>query len=293
MFILKEAFRGLSKNKLMAFVTFGVMFFSLFIFGLFLISTVNLFLLIHKAEEKVEITAFLSDALEDNDISALKRDISSLMGVKEVVFISKQQALEKFRDDLGDNSDLLDALETNPLPASLDIKLYESFKDPKDLKELAAKIEAMLGVEEIKYGKEWVEILDKVVKILVGVDLILGLIISLSSIFVVANTIKLTVFARKNQIEIMELVGATHRFIISPFLVEGIIEGLMAGAVASGLLFGVYNLFASRLGDFIQVTRELFIIVLVFGTLLGYIGSHISVKKFLHASIGAQIPKGK
>lgn len=293
MFVLKEAFRGLSKNKLMAFVTFGVMFFSLFIFGLFLISTVNLFLLIHKAEEKVQITAFLEDNLTKKETTSLERDISTLMGVKKVIFVSKQQALEKFREDLGKNSDLLEAIETNPLPASFDIKLYESFKDPNDLKNLANKIEAMPGVEEIKYGEEWVRILDKVVKILVGIDLILGIIISLSSIFVVANTIKLTVFARREQIEIMELVGATHRFIISPFLVEGIIEGIFAGAVASGLLFGVYNLFAERLGNFIQITKELFISVIVFGTLLGYIGSHLSVKRFLRAPIGTEIPKGR
>jgi cell division transport system permease protein len=282
MFILREAFRGLSKNKLMAFVTFGVMFFSLFIFGLFLISTVNLFLLIHKAEEKVGITAFLEDELTEADIEMMKRDISTLMGVKEVTFVSKQQALENFREELGEDSDLLEALETNPLPASFDITLYESFKDPKNLESIAQKIEAMPGIEEIKYGEEWVIILDRVVKIL----------ISLSSIFVVSNTIKLTVFARRKQIEIMELVGATHRFIISPFIVEGIIEGLLAGGVASGLLFGVYILFAFRLGEFIQLTRELFILVLVFGTLLGYIGSHISVKRFLRAPIGADLPKG-
>ncbi|MCK4234793.1 ABC transporter permease [candidate division WOR-3 bacterium] len=293
MFILREAFRGLSKNKLMALVTFGVMFFSLFIFGLFLISTVNLFLLIQKAEEKVGISAFLEDELSDNEIESLKRDISSLMGVQEVIFVSKSEAFEKFREDLGEDSDLLEALETNPLPASFDIKLYESFKDPKNLESISRKVDAMPGVEEIKYGEEWVKILDRVVKVLVGIDLILGVIISFSSIFVVANTIKLTVFARRKQIEIMELVGATHRFIISPFLVEGVIEGILAGGFASGLLFGIYNIFAARLGDFIQVTRELFIIVVVFGTLLGYIGSHISVKKFLRAPIGTELPKGK
>ncbi|OQX56120.1 MAG: hypothetical protein B5M53_03170 [Candidatus Cloacimonas sp. 4484_209] len=293
MFILREAFRGLSKNKLMALVTFGVMFFSLFIFGLFLISTVNLFLLIHKAEEKVQITVFLKDNLTQAQITGLKNDIASLMGIKKITFVSKKQALENFRKELGENSDLLEALETNPLPASFDIKLYESFKDPEDLKNIANKIGAMPGVEEIQYGKEWVKILDKIVKILVGIDLILGLIISLSSIFVVANTIKLTVFARRNQIEIMELVGATHRFIVSPFILEGILEGILAGAVAAGLLFGVYNIFANKLSNFVQMTRELFITVVVFGTLLGYIGSHLSVKRFLHAPIGAEIPKGR
>jgi cell division transport system permease protein len=293
MFILREAFRGLSKNKLMALVTFGVMFFSLFIFGLFLISTVNLFLLIHRAEEKIGIIAFLEDELTDEETEALSRDIGTLMGVKEVVFVSKQEALESFRKDLGEDSELLEALEDNPLPASFDIKLYESFKDPNNLKNIANKIEAMPGIEEIKYGEEWVRILDRVVKILVAIDLILGVIISLSSVFVVANTIKLTVFARRKQIEIMELVGATHRFIISPFIVEGIIEGLIAGGVAAGLLFGVYNIFATRLGDFMQVTRELFILVLVFGTLLGYLGSHLSVKRFLSTPIGVDIPRGK
>ncbi len=293
MFILREALRGLSKNKLTALVTFGVMFFSLFIFGLFLISTVNLFLLIQKAEEKVQITAFLKDGLSNDEIETLKKDISTLMGVKDVIFVSKQEALEMFRIDLGKDSDLLEALETNPLPASFDIIVYESYKNPKDLKNLSVKVEAMPGIEEIKYGEEWVKILDKVVKVLVGIDLILGLIISLSSIFVVSNTIKLTVFARRDQIEIMELVGATHRFIITPFLVEGVIQGIVAGAVASGLLFGVYYLFAARLGDLIQVTRELFIIVVVFGTLLGYIGSHISVRRFLRAPIGTESAKGK
>lgn len=293
MFILREAFRGLSKNKLMALVTFGVMFFSLFIFGLFLISTVNLFLLIHRAEEKIGIIAFLEDELTDEEVEALSRDIGTLMGIKEVVYVSKKEALENFRKELGEDSELLEALEDNPLPASFDIKLYESFKDPKNLESIATKIEAMPGIEEIKYGEEWVSILDRVVKILVAIDLILGVIISLSSIFVVANTIKLTVFARRKQIEIMELVGATHRFIISPFIVEGIIEGLIAGGVAAGLLFGVYNIFASRLGDFMEITRELFILVLVFGTLLGYVGSHLSVKRFLRAPIGSEMPKGK
>jgi cell division transport system permease protein len=293
MFILREAFRGLSKNKLMALVTFGVMFFSLFIFGLFLISTVNLFLLIHRAEEKIGITAFLKDELTDEETEALRRDIGTLMGVREVVFVSKQEALESFRKELGEDSELLEALEENPLPASFDIKLYESFKDPGNLENIAQKVEAMPGIEEIKFGEEWVRILDRVVKILVAIDLILGVIISLSSIFVVANTIKLTVFARRQQIEIMELVGATHRFIISPFIVEGIIEGLLASVVAAGLLFGVYNIFAARLGDFIQVTKELFLLVLFFGTLLGYIGSHVSVKRFLRAPIGVEIHKGK
>jgi cell division transport system permease protein len=215
------------------------------------------------------------------------------MGVKDVIFVSKQEALEMFRIDLGKDSDLLEALETNPLPASFDIIIYESYKNPKDLKNPSGKVEAMPGIEEIKYGEEWVKILDKVVKVLVGIDLILGLIISLSSIFVVSNTIKLTVFARRDQIEIMELVGATHRFIITPFLIEGIIQGIVAGAVASSLLFGVYYLFAARLGDLIQVTKELFIIVIVFGTLLGYIGSHISVRRFLRAPIGTESAKGK
>ncbi len=293
MFILKEAIRGLSKNKLMALVTFGVMFFSLFIFGLFLISTINLFLLIQKAEEKVAITVFLKDELKEDEIASLRKDIATLMGVRKVIFVSKQEALEQFTKDLGEDSDLLEALEDNPLPSSFDVKLYESFKDPENLENISSKIDAMPGVEEIKYGKEWVKILDRVVKILVGIDLILGVIISLSSIFVVANTIKLTVFARRQQIEIMELVGASNRFIIGPFIVEGIIEGVLAGAVAAGLLFGVYSLFAARLVDFIQVTRELFIAIVVFGTILGYVGSHISVRKFLHTPIGIDIPKGK
>lgn len=280
MFVLREALIGLKRNGTASMISIGVMFFSLLLLGVFLIVTFNLFGVIKIAQSKVEIDAFLVDDIDSTAVKELKGKIEKIVGVKSVEFISKEQALKEIQEELKDVPDLLEALETNPLPPSFRIKVQEGYNNARDISEIARKIGMFKEVEDVKYGKEWVPRLDKLVKILFLFDLLIGLIISIASIYVTSNTIRLTVISRKESIEIMRLVGATDRMIRAPFILEGIIQGMTGGIIASGTLYGLYIL-SSRFVSYYFPQNYILAGIVLFGMLLGYIGSRNAVKTYL------------
>ncbi len=284
LFIIREAMTGLWRHRLMSIISLGVIFFSLLILGIFLLGTFNLFAIIKVAEQKVEITAYLEDDLSEGEIKTLQTNISNLSGVKKVVFVSKDEALNKFRKELVQAKDLLNMLEINPLPASFQVKLDEGYKSPETVKEIAHKVSLFNGVEDVIYGEEWVKRLSKIINFLFIFDIFLGIIISLSSIFIVSNTIRLTVIVRKDSIEIMDLVGATNEMITAPFMLEGIIQGAVGGIFTSYILYEIYRLVHLKFLTFYFPGRSLILGITVFGMLLGYIGSSISVKKYIYGS---------
>ncbi len=269
----------------MSTISLGVIFFSLLILGIFLLGTFNLFAIIKIAEAKVEITAYIEDDLNNDEITALKKNITNLSGVKKVVYVSKEEALNKFRKELSKAKDLLNMVETNPLPASFRIKLEEGYKSSQSVQEIAHKISLLNGIEDVIYGKEWVKRLNKIINFLFIFDIFLGLVISLASIFVVANTIRLTVIARKDSIEIMDLVGATNEMITAPFMLEGIIQGALGGLLTSYILYEIYKLIHFKFLTFYFPGRPLILGITLFGMLLGYIGSGISVKKYIYGGV--------
>lgn len=281
MYALTEALKGMGKNRLMSLLSLGVVGLSLFILGLFLLITGNVFRLVQLAEEKVEIMAYLKEDLSESELINLKKQVKALQQVEEVKYVSKEKAMTWLREELRRDPDLLEALETNPLPPSLEIEVRQEFRNPDDLAEIADEIGPFEGVEEVDYGKEWVERLDRVAKLLVGADLLLGVLFSLASMFLVSNTIKLTVLARREQIEIMELVGAAYRFIRAPFLLEGLLYGLVGSGLASLCLYALYKLISLRVEGILFLTREMFLGLIGFGAFLGYLGSLFSVKRFV------------
>jgi len=285
LFIIREALIGLWRHRLMSAISLGIIFFSLLILGIFLLGTFNLFAIIKIAKEKVEITAYIEDNLSEDEIRVLNKNISSLSGIKKVVYVSKKKALDKFRRELSQAKDLLNMLETNPLPASFQIKLNEGYKSPEYIKEIAHKISLMDNVEDVLYGKEWVKRLNKIINFLFIFDIFLGIVISLASIFVVSNTIRLTVIARKDSIEIMDLVGATNEMITAPFMLEGIFQGALGGLITSFLLYEIYRFIHLKFSTFYFPGEPLILGVTLFGILLGYIGSGISVKKYIYGGI--------
>ena len=282
LFIIREAMTGLWRHRLMSTISLGVIFFSLLILGIFLLGTFNLFAIIKVAEQKVEITAYLEDDLSEGELKTLQNNISNLSGVKKVVFVSKNEALNKFRKELTQAKDLLNMLEINPLPSSFQVKLDEGYKSPETVKEIAHKVSLFNGVEDAIYGEEWVKRLSKIINFLFIFDIFLGIVISLASIFIVSNTIRLTVIARKDSIEIMDLVGATNEMITAPFMLEGIIQGAVGGLFTSYILYEIYRLVHLKFFTFYFPGRPLILGITVFGMILGYIGSGISVKKYIY-----------
>ncbi len=281
-YILSETFRSLWNNKMMTFVTIGIIFFSMLIFSAFLLITVNIFRGIAVLEDKVVMMAYLEDGLSKDFVKNLEKQIESIAGVESVEYVSKKKALEIFKKNMKGQDDLLKAVEVNPLPASFYVYIYTSYKTPELLDDIAKKISILPGVEEVDYGKQWVGKLDKIIKYVFFIDLILGIILGLSSIFIVYNTIKLTVFARKMQIEIMRLVGATNTFIEMPFILEGILQGLVGSLLAIWILNIGYR-FVSSLFPFGMIyLPDVFVWgVIIFGIFLGYIGSSMSVRRYL------------
>jgi len=267
----------------MAFVSFGVIVVSIFVLGIFLMITVNVQSILSAVKEKVEIEAFLRDGLNDEDVSMMRIRIMAVEGVNNVFYTSKDEAMKIYREDLKGNPDLLEAIETNPFPASFSVRLLPAYRNEERTSAIAKKIEGMEGVEEVEYGKEWVGRLDDVARILVIVDVAVGAIIALSCLFLVFNTIRLTVFARREEIEIMSLVGATDSFIKSPFLLVGFFYGLVGGVLASALLYAVHWAIAIKIPAIKFLDLSYLGGLVAFAALLGYLGSVFSVRRFLAA----------
>lgn len=281
-YILQETFKGFFKNKSMNLITIGIITISIFIFGLFIIGTANLLNVIAIAEDRVQMVAYLKEDITEEQIKDLENKISTILGVQSTEYISKEQALEDFKKDLKEDANLLSAFESNPLPPSIKINISMAFKTPENLKEISDKIKFFDGIDNIDYGAEWINELDRVVKILFLIDVILGIIIVFASIFIVFNTIRLTVLSRKEQIDIMDIIGATETYIETPYIIEGTIYGFLGSLLSTIILYILVEFVSKKIPNIIFMNKNALFFFLFFGTLLGLVGSILSVKQCIY-----------
>ena len=243
---IKRAVNTLRQNWLISAITIGIISICLFLVGGYLLMTHNLQGVFDTWKNQVRITIYLRDGFPETDILAFQDRLSSLPEVYSVTYTSKEEALAEFGTMLGDDKFLIEGLDRNPLPASLRVTPMDSYRDLGGVNTILSAIGDDPLAQDIQYGQEWLDRLDKVFKFLDMGAVVLGMALSLAAVFIISNTIKITVMARKDELEIMRLVGATESFIRLPFLVEGVIQG-MAGAVLSlGLLGAVHALLAGR-----------------------------------------------
>ena len=282
-----RAVANLRQSWLISSITVGIISICLFLVGGYLLLTHNLQGVLETWKEEVRITIYLRDGFPDQDILAFQDRLSSLPQVLSVAYISKEQALEEFTAMLDDDKVLVSGLEVNPLPASLRITLPDESRNMEGVKAVLPAIGDDPLVQEIQYGKEWLGRLDRVLALLKLGSVVLGLALSLAAVFIISNTIKITVMARKDELEIMRMVGATEGFIRLPFLVEGIIQGLAGAIVSLGLLGTVHTFIVTRadqpLLKILHVESFQFLppvalaSILMAGMLLGGLGSLASV----------------
>ncbi|MCK4524632.1 ABC transporter permease [candidate division WOR-3 bacterium] len=280
-YIFQEAFKGFFKNKSMSLITIGIISVSIFIFGLFIIGTANLMNLIKLAEDKIEMVAYINENTNENGIQSVRNNILSIAGVQSVEYISKEQAKEQFIKDFKDNASLLEVFENNPLPASIKVHISIAYKNPENLNNISEKIALFKEISDVDYGAEWVDELDRAVKFLFIIDIILGIIIALASVFIVFNTIRLTIMARKDQIDIMDLVGATESYIEIPYIIEGVFHGLLGSLISAGILYLLFSFLSTKFPALISMNNSIIYILAIFGVFLGFIGSIMSVKQCL------------
>ena len=274
-----EAFRSIRRVPLMSTVAVGTISLSLLVFGLFLTVTYNVRLSLQEVRSRVDVEAFLEEGVPEEARRRLQGEIATIPGVAAVRFISKEQAQARFAADFGDS--LLALLESNPLPASFVVQLTEDRRSAAGVESVAARIQDLTGVDEVVWGRGWITRLDELILVLSAVSVLIGLVVSLASVFVISNTVKLTVWARRDAIEIMKLVGASDRYVKLPFLIEGTLQGLTGSLFSLLMLYLIFLYAAPGLGGVVFLPRVGSLAVIGMGTVLGAIGSQVSLKQFL------------
>ena len=214
---------------------------SFVIIGIFILVIQHFNALIAEWQEQFQVSVFLDDQITPLQLDMLKRRIENESAVKTFTFTSKEEALAAFRRELKGQESLLEGLGDNPLPASFQLKIREGYQSSEALKALSAFLSRLEGVEDIQYGQEWVERMSTAARLIRLLGTIIGSILTLGSAMIVSNTIRLAVYARVQEIEIMRLVGATKAYIRAPFLVEGMLQGSLGAALALGVLFAAYR----------------------------------------------------
>lgn len=291
---LREGSRSVIRNGWMSFASISSIAISLFILGLFYLLFVNVHHLTEQVESQVEISVFLDVNVSDETIARLRTQIEAIDNVKEVVFVSKQEGLEWMRQQMGEeNLRGLDG-ENNPLNDKFEIEVIE----PRQVEAVAEQIRALNDddngpIIRINYGKDIVDKLFRFTTIIRNVGLALVAALALTAMFLISNTIKLTIMSRSREIKIMKLVGATNSFIRWPFFVEGALLGLIGSAIPTGLLaYGYKKLMGSQstldflmlsLKPFHEVVGTMVGVLFLIGIVIGIWGTTVSVRKYLKA----------
>jgi len=291
-YLVTETCSSIKQTKVTNLIAIGTIAISLSIFGVFLLVYVNLNAIAQKWSEAVHMTIYLKNELPEGQIPALEKTLKELKQIESVSFVSKEEALRIFQDRLKGQESLLAGMTGNPLPASFEVKIKKRYQNPEGMKMLAATLEKFQEVEEVQYGQDWLESLTALVGLLRLVSLFVGSLLFAALVFIISNTIKLTLYARKEELDIMRLVGATDGFIKGPFLIEGVFRGVVGSSCALFILYLVYNLFVSYLKQssylllkFLSLSflpTDLMIGLLLFGGVMGWFGSVLTLRRFLN-----------
>jgi len=288
-YFLKQALRNIRENLTVHALGLGTMTSSLLIFGIFMLLFINVAGWIHGWGNSVSLSVYLKD-----DISPYKRDkvdsfLRQLQGEKTLRYISKEDAMADLKKTLGrHDAGLLDRLSSNPLPASYEVFFDRAPKQDLDPEPLTAALAKLAGVADIQSSEEWLNDIKVIIGTVKLVSFFVGGLLCLCVIFIMTNTIKLTIFYRKAEIEILKLVGATDWFIKVPFLLEGIIQGFLSGVLTLLMLGGGYLFFATKEIQFFGM-NSLNLVFLPLGHMallfsisvaLGMIGSLMALGRF-------------
>ena len=291
--VVRDTMKSIERNNLMSAASVLSVIAALIILGIFLILTINVQEVTKDVESKLELKIFLQSEFTDTQKETIEQALEKSDLIESVSFESAEEALEKFTVSLEDYAPLLSGYnsENNPMPASFVVRVT----DPDDMEEvqsLAMSFEGQ-GVEYVRYGQEYVEALVSFNKFTNTLSIVVLVVLSMISIFIIYNTIKLTVFARRREIGIMKYVGATNAYIRAPFILEGTLLGLIGAIVAFLIIRITYyyvlglvggNLFLpvdASLASPEAVMGQLIFFFLLYGGFIGAIGSVFAIRKFL------------
>jgi cell division transport system permease protein len=278
MLAFREALRGIQRAPMLSALSVTTIAFSLFAFGLFGLIALNIRETLRQVEERVEIRAFITDGTAIEATSAMLGDVQAFPEVLSATLVTPAEALERARRELKEFSDVF---ESAMLPASIDVRMKEGFRDPENVRKVASRLQTYSFVDDVRYGEEWVEKLYRLRNIAGLAGTTLGVTFAAVAMIIIGATIRMTVLARAREIEIMRLVGATNGFIRRPFLIEGFVKGVLGGAGALVLTYVAHQLMTRFVLSATFFDARLATLGLMGGALLGLLGSAAAVGRHL------------
>lgn len=282
-YLIKESLRGFSSAKISTLASIITITLSLIIIAIYFSLSLSSSKITRSIKEKVELEAFIQDGYNINELDSLKEKIKRIGGVKQVSFVSKEEAAKIFEKEYG--KEMLDIFESNPLPASFKISVYDEYKTVEKIEKIKKQVSEQMYITDIVYPQKNLEMIEKSTSGILFLNLVILVIITFSSIFLVSNTIRLVITSKVKVITTLKLLGATRSYIRSPFLIEGFIQGLIGGLIAVGVLYAIFEYFNRKFSQS-AISIEVFglgyfILLIVLGISLGVAGSAISVRRFL------------
>ncbi len=287
LYLLREAMTNLRVNRGSVLIGIVTTAFTLVCFGVFLLLYLNLKNVSGTLQGDIEVVVYLDTGASEQVVSLVQKRLETEPAAVTLTFVSKEQALRDFAEQFPEESLLLEGMEANPLPASIIVNLSPRFLDTESLSAFAERVKQLPGVTHVAYSQDWVDTLTLVVSYFELAAVVIGMILAMATVTIIANTIRLSLYTRKEEIEILRLIGATGIFIAIPYVIEGTILGAMGGGLALAVLKGVFEFFRLELnasGWFVGVEhilpifpRQVSFLLVMTGMLLGCGSSVLSV----------------
>ena len=279
---MSRAFRDVlddfRRTPLLSALSVTTIAFSLFALGLFGLVALNIRQALEKLEDRVEIRAFVAAGTTPEDVGQAADDVASFPEVQSARIVTSEMALKRAQSELGE---FRDVFEGAVLPGSIDVRLKPGLRDPATVKRVAERMKTFSFVDDVRYGEEWIEKLYRLRNIAGIAGLALGFAFAIVSVIIIGATIRMAVLARSKEISIMRLVGATDSYIRRPFLLEGFAKGVMGGLLALVLTWVAQTLINRYVIETVFFTAQVAVLGLLFGALIGLLGSAVSVGRHL------------
>ena len=283
--VIRECLLGFTRAPLLSALSITTIAFSLFTLGLFGLVAVNLRHALTQLEDRVEIVAYLLRGTPIEAATLAMEDISAFPEVARVTYVSEDSALARAQEEMVEFRDAYRDLQTNPLPASLEVALEPGQRDPETVAAVADRLRSIGVVEDVRFGEEWVAGLARLRRIAGMVGAVIGLAFAGVALVIIGTTIRMALLQRSREISILRLVGATDGFIRAPYLIEGALKGLMGGLLALLLTWAAFALVRGGAGDVlvapIFLPGQLVLAGIAAGMLLGFLASAVSVGRHL------------
>lgn len=286
-YTVREALSGFRRTKLASIASILTISIALLLLGLYYLISLNAERVVQMIRDRVEVEAFCEEPLTTARTNELRRQLLEIEGVDRVHFVSKDDAAKVFKEEFGE--DITSVLEFNPLPPSFKVYLRDDFQQTTQAERIVDAIRSLKGISDVIYRRDLLEFLDRRMAVAHSVGLFLGILIGVSAVLLVSNTVRLAIYGKRKIIQTMKLVGATRWFIRLPFLLEGIVHGAVGGVLAAGTVYALIRLFSqwvsSELAEFIRVDAGFYGLLVGGGILLGLFGSLISTRRYIGETI--------